>query len=297
MTNPRDPWAQRPDSPEAPTERMGSSGGPGEEPLHTSGEAPLHTSEYSEAYGQGYDPTVSYTQPSYPQPTYPQPYEYAEPQSYFDQPAGPNATRELPPYDSAWGMHESPYGAPGPGQQWAGGGAPPDGPIGPTGMPVEPPRRRRTGLWIGLTAAVFVLVVLGGIAAGMFLAGNDDSSSTSAADTSTRSSPSRVPVVPPNGSGGPQSGVPGMPGLGDIDDLGATMGTISTNDGTTLTIQSLLGSLVTVHTDAQTQVVATGAGKVTDLHPGDMVVVQGDKAPDASIQAKIIISTSLTPPR
>ncbi|WP_280391618.1 DUF5666 domain-containing protein, partial [Nocardia wallacei] len=75
------------------------------------------------------------------------------------------------------------------------------------------------------------------------------------------------------------------------------MGAISTNDGATLTIESLLGSLVTVHTDAKTQVITAGSGKVADLRPGDMVVVQGDKAADGAIQAKIIISTSLTPPR
>ncbi|WP_280273758.1 DUF5666 domain-containing protein [Nocardia wallacei] len=285
MTNPSDPWAQRPDSPDAPTEKLGSSG--------RSEEQTLHTSEYSEAYGQGVDPTVPYSNGPYQQTAA---YETAEPYSYFDQPPGPNATREIPPYDSAWGAYE-----PGPGygqQQWAGG--PPNAPgqqLGPTGLPVEPPRRRRTGLWIGLTAAIFVLVVLGGIAAGAFLAGNDSSSSSSAAGTTTRPVPTRQPVVPPGSSGGPQQSVPGLPGLGDIDNIGATMGAISTNDGTTLTIESLLGSLVTVHTDAKTQVITAGSGKVADLHPGDMVVVQGDKAPDGAIQAKIIISTSLTPPR
>ncbi|MBF6175478.1 DUF5666 domain-containing protein [Nocardia blacklockiae] len=285
MTNPSDPWAQRPDSPDAPTEKLGSSGR-AEEPT-------LHTSEYSEAYGQGPDPTVPYPTPD--QQT--APYQHAEPYSYFDQQPGPNPTREIPPYDSAWGAYEP---GPGYGQQWAGGPPPPNAPteqLGPTGLPVEPPRRKRTGLWIGLTAAIFVLVVLGGIAAGALLAGNDSSSSTSAAGTTTRPLPTRQPVVPPSGSAGPQQSIPSLPGLGDIDNIGATMGAISTNDGATLTIESLLGSLVTVHTDDKTQVIAAGAGKVADLHPGDMVVVQGDKAPDGTIQAKIIISTSLTPPR
>ncbi|WP_280265132.1 DUF5666 domain-containing protein [Nocardia wallacei] len=286
MTNPSDPWAQRPDSPDAPTERVGPSERPGE--------PELHTSEYSEAYGQGADPTVPYP--------YAPPHQPTQAYPYFDQPPGPNATRELPPYDSAWGGYEDPYGAYPAGydqQGVAGAGAPPGGPtqpIGPTGPPGEPPRRSRTGLWIALTAAIFVLVVLGGIAAGMFLAG-DDSASTTAGSSGTRSTPSRIPVVPPNPSGSQQPGLPPLPGLGDIDDIGATMGTISTNDGSTLTIESLMGTTVTVHTDAQTQVIAAGSSAVTDLHPGDMVVVQGDKAPDASILAKIIISTSVTPPR
>ncbi|MBB5914126.1 hypothetical protein BJY24_002993 [Nocardia transvalensis] len=279
MTNPSDPWAQRPDSPDAPTEKIGAPGKPDES---------LHTSEYTRAYGPDADPTASYQQ--------------TEPYSYFDQPPGPNATRELsphelPPYDSAWGGYENQYGASGYGPPP--GGVPPGGPteqIGPTGLPVEP-RRRRTGLWIGLTAAVFVLVVLGGIAVGAFLAGGDDSSSSAAADTTSRSAPTRRPVVPPSGNSGPQSGLPQIPGLGDIDNIGATMGKIGTNDGTTLSVESLLGSVVTVHTDDKTQVIAAGSGKVADLHPGEMIVVQGDKQPDGSIRAKIIISTSLTPPR
>ncbi|RDI63260.1 DUF5666 domain-containing protein [Nocardia pseudobrasiliensis] len=271
MTNPSDPWAQRPDSPDAPTEQVGVPG--------RAGEVPRHTSEYSDAYGYGSSP--------------------AEPTQYFEQPPGPNATREMPAYDTQWGAYESGYGAPGGyEQQWNSPGAPPPGgPYGPTGLPVQPPRRKRTGLWIGLTLALFAVVVLGGIAFGLWLAGND-STSTSASGTTTRSVPTRIPVIPPQRTpNGTQPSMPPLPGLGDIDSLGATMGTIRSNDGATLTIDSLLGATVTVHTDSKTQVVSSGSGKVADLHIGDMVVVQGDKSPDGSILAKIIISTALSGPR
>lgn len=274
MTNPSDPWAQRPDSPDAPAEQVGVPGRPGD--------AHVHTSEYSDAYAYGVAPT--------------------EPYQYFGQSPGPNATRELPPYDTQWGAYESGYGAPGGyEQQWnsPGGGGPvgPGGPYGPTGLPVEPPRRRRTGLWIGLTLGIFALVVLGGIAVGLVLAGNDSTSSSSASGTTTRVPTTRVPIIPPRGPGGSQPTAPPLPGLGDINNLGATMGTIRSNDGSTLVIDSLLGASVTVHTDSKTQVITSTSAKVADLHPGDMVVVQGDKSPDGSILAKIIISTALTGPR
>jgi hypothetical protein len=275
MTSPRDPW-QRPDTADAPTERVGA-------PV-PSGPSDLHTSEFTAAYGQGSNPT--------------------EPYQYFDRAPGPNATRELPAYDNQWGTaeyaappqygqdpgqygQEPPYGYP---PSWPGAGGQPAGPYGPTGLPRQA-RKRRTGLWLAITAAVFVLVVLGGVAAGLLLAGRN-SSQPSASGETTRSVPTAQPL--PGTSGAPMPGLPPLPGLGgDLDSLGATMGTIDTNDGATLTLQSLGGAVVTVHTDDKTQVIALGGGKLTDLHAGDMVVVQGDKSADGSIQAKLIIGAAL----
>ena len=288
MTNPSDPWAQRPDSPDTPTEKLGATG-------RDPGETPTHTTEYSEAYGEHPDPYESTRPYGHPGP-YEQtsPYEFpAHPEyqgGYFDQPPGPNATRELPPYDSQWGAYESGHGAPGGypyGAEPGGPGGPGDA-LGPTGLPVEEPRRSRTGLWLGLTAVAFLVVVLGGIAAGLMLAGNNSDSTTAA----TGPSAPPIPVVPPEGSG-PQPGTPEMPGLGGIDGIGATMGTVSTNDGTTLVVQSLMGDSVTVRTDGDTEVISMGSGQVADLKSGDMVVIQGDKSPDGSILAKIIIATQL----
>ncbi|MCX4098909.1 DUF5666 domain-containing protein [Nocardia sp. alder85J] len=270
MTSPRDPW-QRPETADAPTERVGAP--------TSSGPPELHTSEFTAAYGQGSDPT--------------------EPYRYADHAAGPNATRELPAYGNQWGTAEytSPpqyYGQePAPGYGWEGAPQQPAGPygqVGPTGLPTHP-RKRRTGLWLTIGAVVFVLVVLGGIAAGLLLAGRN-SSSPSASGETTRSIPSAEPL--PGTSGEQIPGLPPLPGLGgNLDSLGATMGTIDTNDGTTLTLQSLGGAMVTVHTDDHTQVIALGGGKLADLHAGDMVVVQGDKSDDGSIMAKLIIGAAL----
>ncbi|WP_405160151.1 DUF5666 domain-containing protein [Nocardia sp. NBC_01499] len=259
MTNPNDPWGQRPQ--DAPTEHLAGKSG---------FEQPLHTTEYADAYGSGAPSAYPATE-------------------QFDQwsPPPPNATRELPPHDNQWGAYESTYG----GGQWAGVAPPPSDAVPPgAGMlPPEPPPRRNTGLWIALGLGTLALVAVIGIVGGVLLAGKD-SSSTSAASTSAFPTASRPLPGTPRGT---PSGVPSVPGLGGIDNLGATMGTITTNDGTTLSISSLLGSAVTVHTDANTQVISMSGTKVSDLPTGDIVLIQGDKAADGSIQAKVIISTAL----
>ncbi|MFE9579171.1 DUF5666 domain-containing protein [Nocardia sp. NPDC006044] len=256
MTNPNDPWGQRPE--DAPTEHLAGKSG---------FEQPLHTTEYSEAYGSGAPSAYPAT-------------EQFEPWS----PPPPNATREFPPHDNQWGAYESTYG-----NQWQ--GAPPvDGvPPGPGMPPPEPPRRRNTGLWIALGLGVVALIAVVGVIAGVLLA-NKDSSSTSAASTSAFPTARPLP-----GSPRPTpSGIPSVPGLGGgIENLGATMGTINTNDGGTLTISTLLGATVTVRTDANTQVISMSGTKVSDLPAGDIVLIQGDKGADGSIQAKVIISTAL----
>jgi hypothetical protein len=71
------------------------------------------------------------------------------------------------------------------------------------------------------------------------------------------------------------------------------VGTITANDGGTLTVSSVMGNTITVRTDASTQVIALSGTAVSDLAPGELVMIQGDKGPDGSIQAKIIIGTSL----
>lgn len=289
MTTPSDPWGQHPDSPETPTERIG---GPG-----------AHPGERADAYA----PTESY--------------------QYPEQAPGPNATRALPPYQSQWGVYDTPgaydtqWGGPTETQYAQGGDAPTeynptvqygpgygpttqygpgynptaeDGPGDvPTGYgPIEygPPRRSRRGTWIAMSFGIFAVVVLGAAALGLFLADHDSSSSSSSAAATTSQPPqAQFPVFPqtPGGSN------PSMPQLPGIDNLGATMGTVATNDGSTLTLDSLSGSTITVHTDAKTQVISLGAGTLADLHTGDMVVVQGSKNPDGSILAKLIIGTAI----
>ncbi|MEU0502780.1 DUF5666 domain-containing protein [Nocardia sp. NPDC005998] len=274
MTNPNDPWAQRPE--DAPTEHIGPPGKSG------FGQA-SHSTDHTEAYGPG---GVTSVYPSTEQ---------------FDPWAPPtaNATKEFPPYESQpqWGSY---------GEPWAGGqdptqvGAYPQAgaqyPPGPPGAPLppdeQPPRRRNTALWIALGLGVVLLIGAVSVVAGVVLGGKDSSSST-AASTSALPTAGRPTGTVPSGQPSPTQAIPSLPGLGGIDNLGATMGTISANSGGQLTLDTLGGSKVTVRTTDKTQVISLKGGKAADLPVGDMVMVQGDKAADGSIDAKIIISTAL----
>ncbi|WP_433728654.1 DUF5666 domain-containing protein [Nocardia sp. CA-129566] len=274
MTNPNDPWAQRPE--DAPTEHIGPPGKPG------FGQS-SQTTEYTEAYGQGGATSV------YPST------------EQFDPWAPPpaNATKEFPPYASQpqWGAY---------GEPWAGGQDPTQVggyaqssaqyPPGPPGAPLppdqQPPRKRNTALWIALGLGVVLLIGAVAVVAGVVLGGKDSSSST-AASTSALPTAGRPTGTPPSGRPTPTQVIPSIPGLGGIDNLGATMGTISANSGGQLTLDTLGGSKVTVRTTDKTQVISLKGGKAADLPVGDMVMVQGDKAADGSIDAKIIISTAL----
>ncbi|NNH75482.1 hypothetical protein HLB23_37505 [Nocardia uniformis] len=302
MTNPNDPWSRRPESGsvDGPTERVSPSSGSSE-----------HTSEFGDAYG----PTETFGQAGGP-------HEQTTAYDYFGQPPGPDATRVMPPHDAHWGGYESgaPTGYPptaaygtsgypgpppgGPGYQTAGSGyqtspGGPGGPVPPGGYPPGYPEQpgppgpqRKTGMWIAIGLGALALVAIAGVLVGTLLADRD--SSNSAAATSTQSTQAQLPTGTSRTSAQPlPSGVPQIPGLGDIDELGATMGTVASNDGATLTVETLSGTTVTVHTNEQTQVISLGSTTVEDLPVGEMVMIQGDKASDGSVTAKIIISTML----
>lgn len=252
MTNPNDPWGQRPE--DSPTERLGS---PGSEP----------TTSYG---GGGFD-------------------EWGQPS---------NPTQQLPPHDAQWGAYESGYPAvQQPPQQPQHGygypGAPPPGypPRPQDGDQGEPPRRH-TGLWIALGLAVVALIGVAGVLGGLVFGGDKNSGQNTAAPPVTTQPlppPTIVPVPPTSPDPG---GLPGLPGLGG-DDLGATMGSITANTGTEITMSTLGGATVRVLIDESTQVISLTTTSAADLPVGDMVMVQGDKNPDGSIHARIIISTAL----
>ncbi|WP_040799547.1 DUF5666 domain-containing protein [Nocardia higoensis] len=263
MTNPKDPWGQRPG--DAPTEHLGPPG----------------------AFGHGeYPPTEQYDP--------------------WSTPPSAGTTREIPPLDSQWGAYE-PGGRWQGDQQWAGGtwaGAPgqqPGMPGPPPGAnpppdqyvpPGQGPHKRNTGLWIALGLGVIALVGVVGVAAGLLLGGGEETDTTAAGSTGTthtlpfQAAPSTTGQLPG------LSGLPGLPELG-LEELGATVGTITANDGGTLTIATMTGGDVTVRTDAATQVISLSVLHAADLPVGEMVVVQGEKGSDGTIQARIIVSTAL----
>lgn len=157
---------------------------------------------------------------------------------------------------------------------------------------MPPGKPKRTGMWIAIAGAVALLLV-GGVAVAL-LSGNSESDPSTASGTSTRMF-TVTPIPRPTGTKiPPTSGFPlpsGIPGI--IEGLGAAMGTISANDGSTLTLDGFDGKPVTVYTNDQTQVVSLTGSTVADLKVGDTVVAQGEQASDGSFTAKVIVSTSL----
>ncbi|WP_028479487.1 DUF5666 domain-containing protein [Nocardia sp. CNY236] len=267
MTTPNDPWSQRPE--DAPTEHLGPTGKSG--------------------YGDPARPT-----------DYAAPYDAAAPAEYppTEQmgswaPPGPNATREFPPYDPSWAAYHGSAGdRPTDTAVLPGGGMPPVQPP-PEQTPLgQKPPRRNTGLWIALGVSVLVLVGVLGLAAGVMLAGGNSGSTDTAAGPSASAPTSSLPddrtVEPP-----PGGGLPTVPDFGEFGGLTAAMGTITANNGETLTVSTVLGDTVTVRTDADTEVISLSATTVADLPTGELVLVQGNETEDGSLLATVIISTSL----
>lgn len=267
MTNPNDPWARRPD--QAPTEQL-ASGQEGAEPDATE----VHrTSDYQAAYGQ--QPTTSY--PGYGSgPSWGAADQHGSPGA---PPAGPHGTQYIPtsgaPDYEYW---QQPEGYP----------------------PGKPPGyRRSTGVYIGVGIAVVILVGAAGLAAGLLLGGRNSPPAAAPATTTTAPTYPAYPSQPPSGGQKSPFGIPGFPALptpsgpGSSQHGGTIMGSITANDGATLTIDSLDGPAVTIRTTASTQVIALAGKTVADLPVGDLVLVQGDKSPDGSVQAVMIISASM----
>jgi hypothetical protein len=235
--------------------------------------------EPTEAIGQPVEQQGYHTQDPY------QAYGYVPPNATQGYPTyetfdpnkpPPNPTQAYPTYQ---------------GQQWNGY----PGEIPPLDQqPGGVPPRRNIGLWIAIGACVLLLIAV--VGAGFLIFGSkNDSSSTASGTNATTVRP--IPSGPKtSGQAQPPlslpSGIPGIPGLGN-DSGGAAIGSISANDGATLTINELTGGSVTVHTNSDTQVVSLTGDKISDLKVGEAVVVQGDKQGDGSIMAKVIVSTSL----
>jgi hypothetical protein len=193
-------------------------------------------------------------------------YYTADPYQAYGQP--PNATLPYPTYESLLAQQSQQQSQPG----WE-----------PADQP--PPQQRGTGTLVGIGVGIGLLLAAA-VGVGALLIGRhhgDDTSAASAPSTDTSSYAEPAPAEP-----SPESPLP-APHAG----TGATIGSITANDGSTLSVRGMLGAGVdTVHTDAQTRVVSLNGSKVSDLKIGDMVIVQGETAADGSITARLIISTS-----
>lgn len=178
----------------------------------------------------------------------------------------------------------------------------PAGPVGPDdvtaplpSVPPPPPAAPSPGpSWsaglsrvvLGLAGAVLLLL---GFAVGM-LVGNSTAGAASADDDRPSRGEGFGFGAGPGGFGGHDRDSPG-PGMGmgmDWDGFGGAVGTITSIDGDTVTLETPSGESVEVETGDDTDVTVTTEGSVGDLSEGDTVLVTGDRGDDDTIDADMI---------
>lgn len=169
---------------------------------------------------------------------------------------------------------------------------PPEGPPGADGSK-KAPRGPRWGI---LLLAVVVLIALGGTIG--FLVSKIDGESDSA--TGARQFTTQAPAAPLSPSPSPEES-PSIPpldelpgGLGEIiGDSGAVVGTVTSNDGSSLTISGIGGSLVTVLLTPDTQIITLSGDDPSALTVGSAVVATGTPVEAGSMTAETVVSASI----
>ena len=306
-------WS-RPESgsmPDRPTERIENPGytsnpyqaygtGPLEHPTQAYPTQAYPTQAYpTQAYapqGGGY-PTQAYpAQPGYPPPVTNPTQAYPTQGAGYPDPGHPAQPGYPPPVTNptqTYPTYESQYGS---------GPVPPDQPYGPAGTPPDGEEKKGPGKGVLIAAfTVLALLLAAVVTLGVTLlgSGGTDSTTASAPSTTTRAPlPSTPrPTTPPRTTE-PEltppdlSGIPG--GIGEvIGAAGAAVGNVTSNDGSTLILDGIGGSQVTVTTDASTQVIALGVSRVADLRVGETVLVQGEQQADGTVVARTIIGTAI----
>ncbi len=97
--------------------------------------------------------------------------------------------------------------------------------------------------------------------------------------------------VPARGAGsfaGAASGTRGLVGARGGAGGGFVAGTITANDGTSLTVQLANGNSENVYYSSSTQVIKPSPASVGDLTSGTMVMIGGTTNPDGSVTAQSI---------
>ncbi|GAA4485564.1 hypothetical protein GCM10023094_40560 [Rhodococcus olei] len=232
----------------------------------------------------GEQPTRAYPTQGYPPPAANPTQAYPTYESYQAQQAA-YPTQAYPTYDSQQ--------APNPTQAYQ----PYEG-SGPTPVDEEKKGPGKGVLIAAFTVAGLLLAAVIGFGVALLGSGGTDSSTASAPTTSHAAAPTTPrPTTPPRTTQ-PEitppdlSRIPG--GVGEaIGAAGAAVGSVKSNDGSTLILDGIGGSQVTVTTDSSTRVIALGARSVADLKTGETVLVQGDRGSDGTVAARVIISTAL----
>ncbi|MDI9916090.1 DUF5666 domain-containing protein [Rhodococcus sp. IEGM 1379] len=199
----------------------------------------------------------------------------------------PGATQAYPPYSEQYPVAGG----------RAGGGIPPEQPFIDNGSP-DGGKRRKFGTWIAAGVVGVLVAVIAIIGLSVFGSSNDSGTQTAFVPPTTNApapttpKPKTTTPAPSPTTTSPLDKLPG--GLGDvIGKAGGAVGTVVSNDGTTLVINSIGGSQTTVLTTPETTLIAFNRSSVADLQPGDNIVVDGTPLENGTMTAKTILDTSL----
>ena len=72
----------------------------------------------------------------------------------------------------------------------------------------------------------------------------------------------------------------------------ATVGTVANVDGKTLYVTDSSGATIRVKTTSNSKIARTAVAKVAAVHPGDTVIVQGDKSSSGTVTATSVTATA-----
>ncbi len=139
-------------------------------------------------------------------------------------------------------------------------------------MSSELPRRPRRKLATPLTAALAAVL----IAALGFIGG-------------VQVQKSSADAAPPAAGGFSRGGAGFAP---QQQQSGATVGTVANVDGKTLYVTDSSGNTIRVKTSSGSKVTRTAVSKVGAVHPGDTVIVQGEKSSSGTVKATSVTATA-----
>lgn len=87
-------------------------------------------------------------------------------------------------------------------------------------------------------------------------------------------------------------GAGGAPTGGDAQGSGATVGEVSSVDGSTFYVEDASGNTIRVRAGKKAKVSRNAVADADEIHPGDTVVVQGRTASSGTVVAATVVATA-----
>jgi hypothetical protein len=147
--------------------------------------------------------------------------------------------------------------------------------------PSERPRRSKVNI---ATAGLAVLVV----AAGAFYAGVSVEKSHAKSSTSSNLAAAFSRFAGGRAAGTGATGARGTGGAGALAGAGVTVGQVKLVDGKNVYVTDTSGGITKIVTDSTSTITVSKSGKVSDVKPGDTVIVRGAAAKDGTVKATSI---------